>query len=229
MGHTESASHRDMPFAHRDTSAVSRFERNRDKALALFASKGFGQVSLRELASHLGLATGSLYHHCSSKEELLFMFIEEHYEELLAVTSRGIAHRASPGYLGWLATALIELHREQPLRFRLATKERQCLTPAHQQRIDELQLRCQELWLREVGFAAELPPSHRKAAGEALSNIFQQIPTWLEHSALPDAERAALLESLMLGAVSQLIRCLQPSSSLPQQGNPHAQLLRSAP
>ncbi|BCQ60963.1 hypothetical protein PBOI14_27130 [Pseudomonas sp. Boi14] len=33
----------------------SRFAESRDKALELFASKGFGQVGMRELASHLGL------------------------------------------------------------------------------------------------------------------------------------------------------------------------------
>ncbi|MCY1272810.1 Bacterial regulatory protein, tetR family [compost metagenome] len=228
MGFTQAASQGAMPCVRRDGPAASRFERNREKALELFACKGYGQVSLRELAAHLGLAAGSLYHHCSSKEELLFEFIEEYYEGLLAVSSRATMGKPCGERLRELVTALIDLHRTQPLRFRLASKERHCLTPAHQHRIDELELLCQERWLREVGNGIELSPGRRKAAGDALSSIFQQIPNWLEHSGLPEAERSAFLESLILGAVSQLISFLKTSSPVSTQGKTDAPVLRSA-
>jgi AcrR family transcriptional regulator len=228
VGFTQSENRNPLHCTGRIGSVASRFELNREKALELFACKGFGQVSLRELASHLGLAAGSLYHHCSSKEELLFEFIEEYYEGVLAVSSRLAGRGASRERLRRLVAALIELHKDQPLRFRLATKERHCLTPAHQQRIDELQQRCQEHWLREVGLGSNLSPSRRMAAGDALSSIFQQIPNWLEHSGLPDSERSAFLESLILGAVSQLILFLSTSSPAPKQGDSHAPVLRSA-
>ena len=39
----------------------ANFEERRDQAMALFAEKGFGQVSMRELAAHVGLTAGSLY------------------------------------------------------------------------------------------------------------------------------------------------------------------------
>ncbi len=64
------------------------YEERRDKALELLAVKGFGQVSMRELASHLGLTAGSLYHHFPSKQHLLFDLIEELFEELLATLQR---------------------------------------------------------------------------------------------------------------------------------------------
>ena len=48
------------------------FEERRDQAMALFAEKGFGQVSMRELAAHVGLTAGSLYHHFPSKQDLLY-------------------------------------------------------------------------------------------------------------------------------------------------------------
>ncbi|WP_271412140.1 TetR/AcrR family transcriptional regulator [Pseudomonas sp. Q1-7] len=228
MGFTQTASAGASPCARREGPAASRFERNREKALALFACKGFGQVSLRELAAHLELTAGSLYHHCSSKEELLFEFIEEYYEGLLAVSSRVTPGKPCAEQLRDLAAALIELHRQQPLRFRLAAKERHCLTPAHQQRIAELELLCQERWLRQVGKGLHLSPSSRKAAGDALLNIFQQIPNWLEHAGLAEAERSAFLESLILGAVSQLVSFLKTASPVSTQGNAHAPVLRSA-
>jgi hypothetical protein len=61
----------------------ANFEERRDRAMALFAEKGFGQVSMRELAAH-GLTAGSLYHHFPSKQDLLYDLIEELYEELQA-------------------------------------------------------------------------------------------------------------------------------------------------
>lgn len=228
MGFTQSASQSTMPCVRRNSPAASRFERNREKAVELFACKGYGQVSLRELAAHLELAAGSLYHHCRSKEELLFEFIEEYYEGLLAVSTRATMGKPCAARLRELVTALIDLHRAQPLRYRLAAKERHCLSAAHQQRIDELELLCQEHWLCEVGKGIELSPSRRKAAGDALSSIFQQIPNWLEHSWLPEAERSAFLESLILGAVSQLISFLKTSSPVPTQGKSNAPVLRSA-
>lgn len=44
------------------------YETIRAQALELFVNKGFGQVSMRELARHVGLAPGSLYNHFPSKQ-----------------------------------------------------------------------------------------------------------------------------------------------------------------
>lgn len=208
------------------TAKASRFEQNRTKALELFATKGFGQVSLRELATHLGLTAGSLYHHCSGKEELLFEFIEEHYEGLFAAFSRAPLHTAPTDWLRELIAASIELHGRQPLHFQLAAKERHCLSPVHRQRIDELHLRCQERLLRGAGIDSDVSPALRKAAGAALSRVFEQIPNWLEPCELPEAERLALLESLIRGAVSQLLSYLKTYPLVHQQGNHHAAILR---
>ena len=43
---------------------------------------------MRELAAHVGLTAGSLYHHFPSKQDLLFDLIEELYEELQATLDR---------------------------------------------------------------------------------------------------------------------------------------------
>jgi AcrR family transcriptional regulator len=77
----------------------ANFEERRDRAMALFAEKGFGQVSMRELAAH-GLTAGSLYHHFPSKQDLLYDLIEELYEELQATpTGRRAMARASRCWL----------------------------------------------------------------------------------------------------------------------------------
>jgi len=40
------------------------------RALSLFAQEGFGRVSMRALAAHLGVSTGVLYHYFEGKEAL---------------------------------------------------------------------------------------------------------------------------------------------------------------
>jgi AcrR family transcriptional regulator len=59
-------------------AAPSRIKQDRGKAL----ERGFAQDSMRELALHSGITTGSLYQHFVSKEQLLFELIEEFYDDL---------------------------------------------------------------------------------------------------------------------------------------------------
>lgn len=54
-------------------------------ALELFATQGFKGVSLRQLASAVGLHVGSLYSHIDSKEALLYELIDDYERELLYV------------------------------------------------------------------------------------------------------------------------------------------------
>ena len=55
----------------------------RKTALAMFAEHGFQAVSLRKLASALGLHPGSLYCHIKNKHALLFELIEDYEDDLL--------------------------------------------------------------------------------------------------------------------------------------------------
>lgn len=59
-----------------------------DAALELFATHGFQAIGLRDLAGHVGLQAGSLYHHIENKQCLLFELIESALSDLLADTQR---------------------------------------------------------------------------------------------------------------------------------------------
>src|SRR5689334_8457349 len=45
-------------------------------ALELFATRGYGQTSLREVAETLGITKAALYYHFSSKDDLLTALIQ---------------------------------------------------------------------------------------------------------------------------------------------------------
>lgn len=53
-------------------------------ALRLIAQHGFAAVSMRQIASEVGIQAGALYNYISDKQSLLFELLRTHMEELLA-------------------------------------------------------------------------------------------------------------------------------------------------
>ncbi|MEL7257333.1 MAG: TetR/AcrR family transcriptional regulator [Pseudomonadota bacterium] len=56
----------------------------RDAALRLFAQHGFAAVSMRQIATEVGVQAGALYNYTSDKQSLLFDLLKAHMDDLLA-------------------------------------------------------------------------------------------------------------------------------------------------
>lgn len=190
-----------MPMPER----CDRFAEYRDKVLELFASKGFGQVGMRELATSLGLAPGSLYHHYPSKQHLLLDLIEEFYEELLATLGR-LEKKPRRDTLPSLIRAHLNLHREMPWHFRLAERDSGCLNDDQQARVRQLREQYERTLLLMLGAKSRFNEQGLLAAGRAIGNLLNSAPGWLAQQPLGDAERDELLENLVSGAVERLLR-----------------------
>jgi AcrR family transcriptional regulator len=54
-------------------------ERIDQKAMALFASKGVAETTIRDIAQSAGIAEGALYRHYRSKDELIVELFARHY------------------------------------------------------------------------------------------------------------------------------------------------------
>lgn len=52
-----------------------------EKCFNLFANKGYGSLTMRQIATEIGVSTGTLYHYFSSKEELFIQLIEDITEQ----------------------------------------------------------------------------------------------------------------------------------------------------
>jgi AcrR family transcriptional regulator len=109
------------------------FDGHRHTALKLFAQHGFRQISMRDLALHIGLKPGSIYYYIESKEQLLFEFIEEIYDFLNV-----------PGFLTYNVYALspverlqkfieyhVHIYSSMPLHFQLLQREKVNLTDVY--------------------------------------------------------------------------------------------------
>ncbi|MBV50575.1 MAG: TetR/AcrR family transcriptional regulator [Sulfitobacter sp.] len=55
----------------------------RDAALRLFAQNGYAAVSMRAIATEVGVQAGALYNYTPDKQTLLFNLLHDHMEELL--------------------------------------------------------------------------------------------------------------------------------------------------
>ena len=56
----------------------------KEAALRLIAQHGFAAVSMRQIASEVGIQAGALYNYISDKQSLLFDLLRDHMEDLLA-------------------------------------------------------------------------------------------------------------------------------------------------
>lgn len=59
----------------------------------LFAQRGYGSLTMRQIAAKIGVSTGTLYHYFSSKEELFIQLIEEITERDILYANETINYR----------------------------------------------------------------------------------------------------------------------------------------
>lgn len=190
---------------------LSRLEQIRGKALELFAERGFAEVGMRELALHLGIGAGSVYHYFASKEQLLFELIEDLYEDLLDAALLSDTG-ATDSRLPTLIRAHIALHERRGLHFLMAEREYRCLSPQHQSQIEQMHRRYEENLLTrvlEAGATGPLPVL--KATVQAVVALLNNLPTWLDQSGLSPLQRQEVIGGIVLGSLSGVFK--QPTAA----------------
>ena len=175
----------------------------RERALELFATKGFVQVGMRELANHLGVTPGALYHHYPSKQHLLFDFIVEFYEEMLsALRCQG---RLSPDPLAFLVKVHLDLYHAMPWHFSIVFQDSNSLTADQQIEVQRLRLG----YLRSISQVLDLthtgPSLEVVAVADAIAQLLNVAPTWFRAAPLTDQARMELTSSLITGAIERML------------------------
>ena len=76
-----------MPVRPTRPALQERYDRRRHEmvfaAAKEFASRGYDQTTMQDLAASMGLATGALYHYFGGKEQLLICICDQLMEPLL--------------------------------------------------------------------------------------------------------------------------------------------------
>ena len=91
-----------MPAAARAISAAAtpradnRLPQILDAAARLFAGKGYGATSMRDISGAVGMLPGSLYYHFASKDELLVEVYAEGVRRIKAALAPALAQPGDP-------------------------------------------------------------------------------------------------------------------------------------
>lgn len=117
----------------------SPHEQIRTTALQLFVAQGFQSVSLRQLATAVGMQAGSLYNHIESKDALLFELIEQYENDLLlALPGKRLMVGDPLKALNVFIRSHVLFTSEHRQRWLLARLEFRCLTAEQQRHVQRV-------------------------------------------------------------------------------------------
>ncbi len=129
-----------------------------DAAVSLFRHKGFERTTVRDIATAVGILSGSLFHHFSSKEDILKEVISEAIEVTLAKMSASVDESDSiEGALKALIVCELEtVTGESGAAVGLLISEWRSLSEQGQSAMLELRSAYEGVWLEVLRSASRL-------------------------------------------------------------------------
>ena len=155
-----------------------------DIAARLFYERGYQSVSTRALAQAAGIQGGSLYHHFTSKEEILYRIVQygsgEFFAGLLPIldeVDRPYAERLAHFVRGYITDA-------QHRRYAIAVLFRDMahLSPDHFNELQAVRRRFQQAvqrFLHAGVEAGEFAVPDAKVAGIAVLDLLKGVDAWM--------------------------------------------------
>lgn len=202
------------PHASLPPSAAPEGTRRRilETALQLFASRGFHDTSIRDLAAALELRPSALYAHFPSKDHVLAELVrighEAHHEALRAALLEAGSEPADQ--VRALVRAHTRAHAEHPQLALVVNEEFYALTPEMAAPAQALREQSAALLMEviERGVAkGRFAPPHPLVAARAIAAMGVRLPYWYEPGGALDvdtlADAHAELALRMLGKPSR--------------------------
>ncbi len=156
--------------------------RVRSAALRLFARHGFAAVSMRQIATEVGVQAGALYNYTPDKQALLFSLLEGHMQDLLAAWAA--ADRPEETAMPRLERFVrfhIAYHLDRPDEVFISYMELRNLTPDNFATIETLRRRYEaalESILQDGRAAGHLALPDTRVATRAVIAMLTGVTTW---------------------------------------------------
>jgi len=194
----------------------------RKAGLRLIFEHGFAAMSLRQLAAEVGIQSGSLYNHISTKQELLFELIRDHINELLRQLDRAMQGKQRPADKLRAFTAFhVTYHMTRKREVFIANSELRSLEPKNYEEIVALrgayERRLAEI-LSEGVAEGEFEVVDIQVATFAILALLTGLTTWyrpggrLTKEAIVAAHEKLVLSSVAPGATPDPARTKRPPS-----------------
>jgi len=150
-------------------------------ALHLFAERGYAAVSMRQIASKVGLQVGALYNYFPDKQTILSELLINHMENLLQTWHRQTLPEKSDKLLEFFVDFHIEYHLNRPEEVFIAYMELRNLNSDNFKKIEKLRNKY-ELILSKIlsdGVNKNLfTCEETKIASLAIIGMLKEVNTW---------------------------------------------------
>lgn len=161
-------------------------------AARLFEQKGFARTTVRDIAAEVGILSGSIFHHFSSKEEILRCAMEEVTLHARALMAAAVAASDTPReqLRACIRCELEAIHGEAVPGFSILVLEWRSLSSDSQARVLRLRDSYEEIW-RQVFAALDGPLDDPALSRRLIQGAIAHTHNWFK----PEG-RALSLEKL---------------------------------
>jgi AcrR family transcriptional regulator len=180
-----------------------------EAAVDLFAEQGYDATSVQQIVERAGVTKGALYHHFTSKEEILFRLYGEHFADDLAELERIIASPDDPERkLRAVIRAIVVSSAEAGKASAVFTHEVNRLDPRRYAEL-QVQWRRYQDTVRELIAAAQADGifgmhTSAQVVSWAIFGVTNSLHTWFRPDGPKSAEQIAQeLADLVIGGLQQ--------------------------
>ena len=175
-------------------------------ALHLFAERGYAAVSMRQIASKVGLQVGALYNYFPDKQTILSELLINHMENLLQTWHQQKLPEKSDKLLEFFVDFHIEYHLNRPEEVFIAYMELRNLSSENFEKIESLRNKY-ELVLSKIlsdGVNKNLfSCEETKIASLAIIGMLKEVNTWYKKDgriSVPEIKK--IYQQIVLKAVT---------------------------
>ncbi|MDJ0360533.1 TetR/AcrR family transcriptional regulator [Rhodococcus sp. H29-C3] len=191
-----------------EVSTSKAAARIRSAAIEIFAAKGYGATSTREIAASLDLSPGAMYPHYKTKESLLFDASLDGHRRALAETKQAdIETDTPPVRLASTVRAYVQFHARHHALARVIQYELRSLTPEHFRTIAAVRRNTSKVFTDIIGAGVvtkDFSIADTDAATLAITSLGIDVSRWFPSKSFSDpdvlASRYVELALRMVGA-----------------------------
>ena len=175
-------------------------------ALNLFAERGYAAVSMRQIASKVGLQVGALYNYFPDKQTILSELLINHMENLLKTWDKQKLPKKSDKLLEFFVDFHIEFHLNRPEEVFIAYMELRNLNPDNFQKIEKLRNKYEHILsqILTAGVKNNLfSCKETKVTSLAIIGMLKEVNTWYKKGgkiSVPEVKR--IYQEIVLKAVT---------------------------
>ena len=175
-------------------------------ALHLFAERGYAAVSMRQIASKVGLQAGALYNYFPDKQTILADLLINHMENLLQTWHKQKLPQKPDKLLEFFVDFHIEYHLNRPEEVFIAYMELRNLNPDSFQKIEKLRNKYERILseILTVGVNKNLfSCGNTKVTSLAIIGMLKEVHTWYKKGGkISVPEMKSIYREIVLKAVT---------------------------